>query len=474
MTVGKINITDALKSAESLLRDDQSLPPQVRAMMELLILVIKLLAGKLGLNSSNSSTPPSQDPKRLRGSKQKSKGSKLKPGGQNGHKGTTLKKVSNPDRIETIEIDRRTIPTGSYTQVGFESRQVIDIKITTEVTEYRAEILQDKQGNQFVADFPADVTRPVQYGASVKAHAVYMSQFQLLPYDRIRDYFADQCGIPLSAGTIFNFNEEAYGLLAGFEAVVKRQLVKQGLLNADETGINVNGKTFWLHTLSNDLWTFFFPHKKRGGVAMRAMGVLKNFYGVLCHDHWKAYFAFACLHALCNAHHLRELEWAWEQDGQKWAKNLQDLLLEIKDAVDTAGGKLTKKAAKSFRSRYRSILTGGDRECPPPMGVGKKRGRIARSKSRNLLERLRDFETETLRFMTDKRVPFTNNQGENDLRMTKVQQKISGCFRSFRGAQMFCRIRGYLSTCRKQGVEPTKAMQLLFAGQLPAFIEKLE
>ena len=190
MTVGKINITDALKSAESLLRDDQSLPPQVRAMMELLILVIKLLAGKLGLNSSNSSTPPSQDPKRPRGSKQKSKGNKLKPGGQNGHKGATLKKVSNPDRIETIEIDRRTIPTGSYTQVGFESRQVIDIKITTEVTEYRAEILQDKQGNQFVADFPADVTRPVQYGASVKAHAVYMSQFQLLPYDRIRDYFA--------------------------------------------------------------------------------------------------------------------------------------------------------------------------------------------------------------------------------------------------------------------------------------------
>lgn len=443
MTVGKINISETLKSVESTLREDKSISPQVRVMMELLVVVINLLLGKLGLNSKNSSTPPSKDPKRQRGSKRKAKGEKRKPGGQNGHQGTTLEKVSRPDHIATIEIDRRTIPSANYTSVGFESRQVIDIKISTEVTEYRAEILQDEGGNQFIAKFPSGVTRPVQYGASVKAHSVYMSQQQLLPYDRIRDYFSDQCGIPLSAGTIFNFNKEAFDLLVSFEAIVKGRLMAQGLLNVDETGINVSGKLLWLHTAGNDLWTLFFPHEKRGLEAMEAMGVLKHFRGILCHDHWKPYFDFKCLHALCNAHHLRELEWAWEQDNQAWAKKMQTLLLEINDAVNKAGGRLTKVAAKSFRSRYRNILTRGARECPAPKAKTdpSKPGRIGKSKSRNLLERLREFETETLRFMTNKIVPFTNNQGENDIRTTKAQQKISGCFRSREGAQIFCRVR---------------------------------
>jgi transposase len=476
MTVGKINIAETLKSVETTLREDKSISPQVRAMMELLVVVITTLLGKLGLNSKNSSTPPSKDSKRARGSKRKTDGEKRKPGGQNGHEGTTLEKVAKPDHIETLEIDRRTIPVGKYTPDGFETRQVIDIKISTEVTEYRAQILRDESGNKFVAKFPAGVTRPVQYGASVKAHSVYMSQQQLLPYDRVRDYFSDQCGIPLSAGSLFNFNKEAYDLLGTFEAIVKRQLIVQGLLNVDETGINVNGKLLWLHTAGNDLWTLFFPHEKRGLEAMDAMGVLKHFDGILCHDHWKPYFNFKCLHALCNAHHLRELERAWEHDNQTWAKKMQALLLEINEAVNKAGGCLNKKMAKSFRSRYRNILTRGDRECPAADAKTdhSKPGRVAKSKSRNLLERLRDFETETLRFMTNKIVPFTNNQGENDIRMTKVQQKISGCFRSFEGAQIFCRVRSYLSTCRKHGIMPTEALETLFSGRMPDFIAKLE
>jgi len=465
-----------LKAVEVTLREDKSITPQVRVMMELLVVVINLLVGKLGLNSKNSSIPPSKDPKRERGSKRKAKGKKRKPGGQNGHVGATLQKVAKPDLVETIEIDRRSIPFGVYKQIGFETRQVIDIKISSEVTEYRAEILQGEDGAQFVAEFPADVTRPVQYGASVKAQSVYMSQHQLLPYDRIRDYFSDQCGIPVSAGTVFNFNKAAYDLLETYEVIVKKQLIAQRYLNVDETGINISGKLHWLHTAGNDLWTLFFPHQKRGKEAMDAMGVLKYFSGILCHDHWKAYFKFKCLHALCNAHHLRELEFAWEQDNQKWAKNMQELLVEINDAVNKAGGCVTGTVAKAFLRRYRKILTKGEKECPlpKPKADSIKRGRIAKSKSRNLLERLRDFETETLRFMTNKLVPFTNNQGENDIRMTKVQQKISGCFRSFEGAQIFCRVRGYLSTCRKHGLGPTEALQTLFSGRLPNFLAKLE
>lgn len=476
MTVGQINITETLKSVETTLREDKTISPQVRVMMELLVVVINLLLGKLGINSKNSSTPPSKDPGRQRGSTRKTKGKKRKPGGQKGHPGTTLEKAVKPDLVETFEIDRRTIPSGKYTRIGFESRQVIDIKVSRVVTEYRAEILQDDDGRQFVAEFPPDVKRPVQYGASVKAQSVYMSQQQLVPYDRIRDYFSDQCGIPLSAGSVFNFNKEAYDLLGRFETIVKRQLIAQDLLHVDETGININGKLLWLHTAGNSLWTLFFAHQRRGSEAMEAMGVLQHFQGVLCHDHWRAYFNFNCLHALCNAHHVRELEWAWEHDQQKWAKNMQTLLLEIDEAVDKAGGYLNEKTAKKFRSRYRNILTRGDRECPSPKKrvPGRKTGPIARSKSRNLLERLREFETETLRFMTDKRVPFTNNLGENDIRMTKVQQKISGCFRSFEGAQIFCRVRSYLITCRKHGIAPTEALQTLFSGRLPDFLVKLE
>ncbi len=220
VTIGKINITDALKNVETLLEQDKSASPQLRAMMELLVVIIHLLLGKLGLNSKNSSTPPSKDPRRPRSTNRKTSGEKRKPGGQNGHKGSTLEKVANPDKIETIEIDRRTLPRGRYTRVGFDARQVIDIKITAEVTEYRAEILENDNGKQFVATFPVGVTQPVQYGASVKAQAVYMSQSQLVPYERVRDYFTDQCGIPISAGSVFNFNKEAYTLLERFETIV--------------------------------------------------------------------------------------------------------------------------------------------------------------------------------------------------------------------------------------------------------------
>ena len=476
MTVGKINISATLKSVEALLLEAKTSSPQVRAMLELLIVVINLLVGKLGLNSSNSSTPPSKDPKRKRGSKRATAGKKRKPGGQNGHVGSTLKRNEHPDLIEVLEVDRRTIPKGTYTHVGFESRQVIEIEILTKVTEYQAEILQDAKGNQYIATFPDGVTKAVQYGTSVKSQSVYMSQQQLLPYDRIRDYFSDQCKIPISAGSLYNFNKAAYQSLENFEILVKSRLISQELLNVDETGINVNGKTIWLHTVGNDKLTYFYPHEKRGFLAMEDIGVLKHFTGILCHDHWKPYFKYKCLHALCNAHHVRELERSCEQDGQKWARKMQELLLEINKAVDDAGGCLSKSDAVAMRNRYRTILKNGNRECPAtaPDTGNKRRGRVAQSKSRNLLERLRDFETETLRFMTNKLVPFTNNQGENDIRMTKVQQKISGCFRALDGAKIFCRIRSYLSTCRKNGVQPTEALKILFAGQLPDFIVKLE
>ena len=437
-------------------------------------MLVALLLNRITLNSKNSSKPPSSDPNRTKTSRRGK--SDRKPGGQKGRNGTTLQKVNDPDEVKTLKIDRRTLPKGrQYRDAGIETRQVVDIDITRFVTEYQAQVLEDEKGNRFVAPFPGEVTRPIQYGASIKAHAVYLSQFQLLPYDRIRDHFQDQIQIPVSAGSVFNFNKEAYERLENFEQWEKTQLAKAKLMHVDETGINIGGKRHWLHCASNASFTVFFAHSKRGTEAMDEMGILPFYKGVLCHDHWKPYYRYVdCVHALCNAHHLRELERAWEQDHQQWAKDMKNLLIEISQAVDEAGGRLPQDEANRWRQKYRKLLEKADSECPPPdesLRKG-KRGRLKRSKARNLLERLRNFEQDTLRFMDVAFVPFTNNQGENDLRMTKVQQKISGCFRAMAGAQIFCRVRGYLSTCRKQGLSATEALNLLFEGKNPGFMEE--
>jgi len=470
-----IDVDAAVTSVKRALEEDPGISPALRGSLEVLLLLVGILLNRIGLNSKNSSKPPSTDPNR---EKRSTRGrSERKPGGQPGHPGSTLSPVENPDTVLELNIDRRTLPKGhQYRQVGVERRQVIDLDISRFVTEYRAQVLEDERGKRYVADFPERVTRPVQYGIGIKAHAVYLSQFQLLPYDRIRDQLQEQMGLPLSTGSLVNFNAEAHTGLERFEGWLKASLREQTQAHADETGINIDGKRHWLHCLSNDAMTLFYPHPKRGTEAMDAMGVLPHYRGVLCHDHLKPYNRYTqATHALCNAHHLRELERAWEQDGQQWAQLMQQLLLDINAAVTKAGGCLESVASAYWRQRYRELLSRAEDECPPPdesVAPG-KRGRTKRSKARNLLERLRDFEADVLRFMDHAEVPFTNNQGENDLRMTKVQQKISGCFRSMEGAQMFCRIRSYLSTCRKQGVTATEALTLLFQGKDPGFMHEI-
>ena len=466
MKIENIDIEATIKKAQILVRDDKELSAATKSMFEVMILIITLLANRLNLNSTNSSKPPSSDPNRK---KQRKRKTGKKSGGQKGHVGSTLKKVDDPDKVELIKIDRSALPPGKYRQVGFDTRQVFDIDISRVVTEYRAQILEDDNGNRFVASFPENVTKAVQYGTGLKAHSVYMSQFQLVPYNRIQDHFADQLHIPISEGSIFNFNKEAYRLLIDFESRAKDELAASNVAHADETGINIGGKGHWLHCLSNDSWTLYHPHERRGLDAMNDMGVLPRFDGILCHDHWKPYYRIDCTHALCNAHHVRELTRAWEQDAQQWAQKLKNLLETINRKVADAGGALDAKESEKYRRKYRNIIKQGEVECPEPIRPKKKgkRGRIKRSKSRNLLERLRDYEEDTLRFMDNELVPFSNNLSENDIRMTKVQQKISGCFRSTNGARIFCRVRSYLSTCRKQGIKSSEALELLFNGKLP-------
>jgi transposase len=468
-----VDVEATLDKTKTLLDQETDLSPALRSIIDVLIMLVSVLLNRATLNSHNSSKPPSSDPNR-----KKSKRAKTgKPtGGQHGHVGSTLQSIADPDTIAVIKVDQSTLPKGAYRDVGVETRQVFDIDISRFVTEYQAQILENEQGKRFVAPFPDGVTKAVQYGNQLKAHAVYLSQYQLLPYKRVQEYFADQLNMPLSEGSLYNFNHQAFTQLATFEQTTKDQLAQADVNHADETGININGKGHWLHCTSNDRWTHYFPHQKRGKEAMDEINILPRFHGILCHDHWKPYYRYPFTHALCNAHHLRELTHAYEQDHQQWANEMKQFLKEINRTVDQAGGALAQHEADAIRRRYRQLLKQAEIECPPPkQPPGQpKRGRLKRSKARNLLERLIHYEDDVLRFMENPRVPFTNNRGENDIRMTKVQQKISGCFRSLTGALISCRIRGYLSSCRKQGMSATQAMSLVFEGKLPAFAQSAE
>jgi transposase len=295
--MGSIKIQAALEEVERQLRDAKDIPPALAAAIQVLMVVIPLLLGRLGLNSHNSSKPPSQDPHR---SRKTDGGSGKARGGQPGRAGTTLRPVDDPDAIEIIHIDKRSLPRSAYQVAGFERRQVIDIRIERHVTEYRAEILANVQGKRFVAPFPQGVTRPVQYGASVKAQAVYLSMFQLIPYARIETHFAELYALPISAGSLVNFNQEACERLDTFVRLAKLQLRTLRVMHADETGVNVDGKLRWLHTASSERWTLFAVHAKRGREAMDEIGVLPAFTGTLVHAHWKPYYLYSCVHALCN------------------------------------------------------------------------------------------------------------------------------------------------------------------------------
>jgi transposase len=475
LKIEEYNIEELVSKAKAALASEKKLPASIQIIVEALLIVIGLLVQRLLINSSNSSKPPASDPNRKKNPKTPTDSkNKNKPGGQPGHKGTNLAPVDNPDEIIKIDVDQSALPKGTYTEVGVESRQVVNLIIKRHITQYDAQIIKNQFGQKFRAPFPDEVKRPIQYGNTVKAHAVYLSCFQMLPYDRLKDYFENQLSFSMSSGSLCNFVDEAYQKLiaCGFDKRVADELAKSKELGTDETGVNINKVRHWIHQASNNQWALFFVHKKRGREAMDAMGILPRFRGIMIHDHWKPYFTYKNSHSLCNAHHLRELTFVEDILKKDWAKKMKDLLIEIKIAVEKPPeNKLDHKQARYFKKQYRKILEDGEKESPPfKREDGKKRGKTKQTKDHNLLMRLKEFEAETLRFMTVDFVPFTNNRSENALRMLKVQQKISGCFRSFEGAQKFCLIRSYILTCEKQGINPTDAITMLFENKVPQFL----
>jgi transposase len=473
VVVDGLSVTETINDVQNIV-DKEPWTDPVKNKIKDLILIASIMKDRLSTNSQNSSQPPSQDEQQDKDPKDKPKppGSR-KPGGQKGHVGNQLKPVENPDEIIDLPVDRSQLPEGSYTALGYESRQVIDLKISRHVIEYRAEIVSNGSGGVYRANFPKEATRPVQYGAYLKAYAIYISQFQLIPYDRVTQQINDTTAISLSVGSVYNFINEAYQLLQPFKHWLIESQSNSMVLNADETGINVGGKNHWLHSLSNSQSTYFHADKKRGSSAMDAMEVLPQFTGVLCHDHWKPYYKYKCVHALCNAHHLRELTRAYEQDNQLWAKEVYDLLIEMNKASKASSdGVLSKTEIEVYEKKYLDLLESGKKECPEIIvsrGNAKK-GKVKRTRARNLLNRLIKYIDDALRFTKESNVPFTNNNAEREIRMTKVHQKVSGCFRSMKGAEMFCLNRSYLMTCRKHGIKAMDALVILFKGELPDFM----
>ena len=410
---------------------------------------------------------------------QRSQKSSRKPGGQKGHKGATLKQVERPDRVVLHPVslccgcgqDLSNTP-----ETDLQKRQVFDLPpLNLEVIEHQAEVKRcPRCAVVNCGEFPSGVSQPVQYGAGVKGLLVYLNQEQLIPYQRTTALFADVFGQPVSQGTLLNANRECFEQLAGCETRIKQEIQQAAVVNFDETGLSENGKGIWLHSASTLTHTHYFAHPKRGKEAMQAAGILPHFQGTAVHDHWESYQSFEnCEHAFCNGHHLRELVRAIEQDDAQWAREMKYLLLDIKTTVDTARdeGKLELSASQidDFNRQYRDIVNQGLQLylTEPRANAPPKRGRKKQSKAKNLLDRLDKYQTETLRFMTDFRVPFDNNQAERDIRMTKVKQKISGTFRSPSGTPYFCRIRGFISTLKKQGINALDALTHTFIPNPP-------
>lgn len=435
---------------------------------------VQRLKDQLAKNSRNSSKPPSSDGLKKPSPKSLRPRGKRKPGGQKGHLGSTLKMVDNPDYSVLYPVNQcqhcghRLADEAS---IDVEKRQVFDIPpIQMGVTEHKAQIKECSHcGHLNKATFPEQVKAPVQYGPRLKAIAVYLRQYQLLPYNRTRELFRDLFSTDLSEGTLTNITDTCSELLEHPIEQIQKQLEQSPVVNFDETGSSVYGKRQWLHSASTPNLTYYEIHPKRGSHAMDHMGILPNFKGRAIHDFWKPYFKYNCNHGLCNAHHLRELIFLNEQHGQRWAKNMIGCLIDIKKAVDEAKintHTLFKQQIHKFEIRYQNILDKGYNENPLPKkkSTKKKRGRPKKSKARNLLERLDNHRKEALAFMYDFKVPFDNNLAERDLRMAKVQQKISGTFRSQDGASAFCRIRSYISTVRKSAVNVIDAIGNAFQG----------
>lgn len=446
-----------------------------------LLVRVEALEKQISKDSTNSHKPPSSDGPR-KGDRTKSERgvSGRRPGGQGGHSGNTLRKSLTPDfrvRHGVSACGKCHADLSKRRPDFIEERQVIDLppqKFVTTAHEVESKICPCCR-EKTKASFPGllgQESGSVIYGERIRALSVYLTQGQLIPYERTQEVLEDFFEHRISVGTLANWSAKASRGLIVTENGIKELLTKSlGAVHFDETGVQALKKNHWIHSASNDRLTYFKFHEKRGKEALRAIDILPRFKGVAIHDRWRSYFEYIdCRHGICGAHLIRDLRYVAEEEEECWAERLRKVFIQMNDAVKRAkkSGQwfLSSHHLRKWKKKYDELLHEGfqfhkNLELLPDTG---KRGRKKQREGKNLLDALQEHKKWILLFLHDFNVPFTNNQAERDIRMTKVKMKISGCFRSKAGAEDFCRIRGYLSTAKKQGWSLLDALASVFAG----------
>ena len=471
-----------IKRLQKVIAELQDENQELRVALEAALTRNRELLALLNQDSTNSNWPSSRDKsrrKRQKRTRSLRKKSGKKAGGQKGHEGSTLEFSEKPDVVETHRPTHCEHCQAAFDarqrRVAIDKRQVYDLPpLDLIVTEHQAETLICKHcGEMTMGTFPERVKAPVQYGPRVQQLAVYLRTEQFIPYGRSQQLIYDLFGAEISTGTLQNILKTASNRVKKAVDSIKAGLIASEVGHFDESGFYIRGKRHWLHVASTPTLTFYYPHEKRGKAGMDAAGILPKFRGWAVHDGWATYRRYEKMeHALCNAHHLRELTAVEEQDEQHWAYLFRIFLVSAKHVVAQAKAQgqtaLSEKKRRQIERIYTKLIEAGFKANPEPAGGWPKgkRGRAKKSKPRNLVERLARYRRETLAFVDDFKVPFDNNLAERDIRMLKVQQKISGHFRSQEGAEQFCTIRSYTSTMRKQGVNAWTALGSVFAGDL--------
>ena len=464
---------DQLKVRFEDLSNEGKITSESSALFQAMIMLFELLIAvfmekKTRKNNRNSSIPSSQTDKDKTAtiSETNSKGKK-----QNGVLSGNTRTVETTQVVKVMDCQFCRQALDGTPANEHERRTKIDIIFEKVVSHVDAEIkVCPKCKMQNKGRFPEDMQGPLQYGPGIKGYVVNLLVAQMISLKRVQQMVWTLIGRALSEASILKYVMQLHYALEAWEQSATSRLLQMPAIHVDETSLRVERKNHWIHVASAGDITLKFLHPKRGLEAIEKIGIIPRYGGVVIHDCWQSYLSYDhCGHGLCGSHLLRELTFIVDSNGYKWASNIKGLLQENCAIVAKRQSKqLTEKEYKNLQKRYRNILTRGEKELPPiPPKQNGKRGKVAKSDAHNLWERLKKHESAVLLFAKVSHVPFTNNRAERDLRMSKVKQKVSGCFRTKKFAEAFCRISSYLQTMASKGYNPLIAIQMALADEIP-------
>jgi rubrerythrin len=442
-----------------------------QAIMNSLFMIIELILAiflerNTNKNSKNSSKPSSQTDKDESALSHAGSNGKGKSENADRARNTRVKETVTISQVFTCNVCAQDLSKVSC--IDHERRTKIDIVFEKVIDHVDAEVKRCPSCDTTTkGSFPSDRHGPLQYGDGLKAFVINLVVSQMVALNRAQKLVKSMIGIVIAEATLLKFILRLHQALATWEHQATELILNVPAINVDETSFRVDTKNHWIHVYSSGDITLKFLHRRRGSAAIEAINIIPRYGGIIIHDCWASYLScHGCGHALCGSHLLRELVFIVDAHDYAWARNMKRLLQETcKKVSERKEKRLSDKELANLQKRYRNILTRGEKELPviPPRPSG-KRGKLAKSDAHNLWERLKKHEAAVLLFAKDPHVSFTNNRAERDLRMAKVKQKVSGCFRSREYAQAYCRISSYLQSMANKGYNPLVAIQIALSG----------